>query len=138
MKQKVVHAGVHSSSYQQAARDLNELSDRAIGPKPVERQTKRMGQERLAQHDAAVAAFQERPLMEKDTVAEPGRPCPPAAMASVYGGRLQVRSTATEASASPSEWSSHGRESKVAVLETSQSEELGNNYSNHYALGLMV
>jgi len=120
VQQKVVHAGVHSSSYQQAARDLNELSDLAIGPKPVERLTKRIGQGRLDQRDAAVAAFQERPLMEKDTVAEPGRPCPPVAMASVDGGRLQVRSTATEASAS--ERSSHWRESKVAVLETYQSE----------------
>jgi hypothetical protein len=114
VQQKVVHAGVNSTSDQQAARDLLQLGDLAIAPKPVERLTRRIGRERIDQREAAVAAFRARPLREKDTVAEPGRPCPSVAMVSVDGGRRQVRSA--------SERSGHGRESKVAVLETDHSD----------------
>jgi hypothetical protein len=110
-----VHAGVNSSSYQQAARDLAELSELTVPPKQVERLTRRIGQERVDQRDAAVAAFRGRPLMEQDTVADPGRPRPPVAMVSVDGGRLQVRAPAPSGS---SERTSHWRESKVAVLES--------------------
>jgi hypothetical protein len=118
---KVVHAGVNSVSYQQASRDLAELSDLAIAPKPVERLIKRIGRERIDQRDAAVAAHERLPLMSKDAVADPKRPCPRVAMASIDGGRLQVRSSPSE-SESESERSGHWRESKVAVLETYQSE----------------
>jgi hypothetical protein len=86
-----------------------------VTPKQVERLTRRIGQERVEQRNAAVTVFQQQPLMEKGTVAEPGRPCPPVAMVSVDGGRLQVRSVAADPAA---ERSSHWRESKVAVLET--------------------
>src|SRR5947209_12333971 len=74
VQQKIVHAGVNSVSYQQASRDLAELSDLTVAPKPVERLTKRIGQERIDQRDAAIAAYERRPLMAKDGVADPGRP----------------------------------------------------------------
>ncbi len=121
VQQKIVHAGVNSVSYQQASGDLAELSDLAIAPKPVERLIRRIGRERIDQRDAAVAAHERLPLMAKDAVADPKRPCPPVAMVSVDGGRLQVRSSPS-ASASASERSGHWRESKVSVLETYQSE----------------
>jgi hypothetical protein len=114
VQQKVVHAGVHSVSYQQAARDLVELSELNIPPKQVERLTKRIGQERTAERNAAVAAYQRRPLMEKDAAADPSRPCPQVAMVSVDGGRLQIRGS----NAVSGDCSSHWRESKVAALET--------------------
>ena len=90
-----------------------------VAPKPVERLVRRIGRERIDQRDAAVAAHQRLPLMAKDVVADPKRPCPSVAMASVDGGRLQIRSDAVGAGA---EATSHWRESKVAVLETYQSE----------------
>jgi hypothetical protein len=120
VQQKVVHAGVNSVSYQQASCDLAELSDLKIAPKPVERLTRRIGQERIDQRDAAGAAHQRLPLMAKDRVADPGRSCPPVAMVSIDGGRLQVRSAPSQAS--EPERTSHWRESKVAVLETYQSD----------------
>src|SRR4051812_47870294 len=91
VQQKVVHAGVNSSSYQQASRDLVALGDLAVAPKPIERLVHRIGRERIDQRDAAVAAHACLPLMEKDAVAAPARPCPAVAMVSVDGGRLQVR-----------------------------------------------
>ena len=117
VQQKVVHAGVNSVSYEQASRDLAELADLNVKPKPVERLVKRIGRERNDQRDAAVAVHRRLPLMDKDVVADPKRSCPQVAMVSVDGGRLQIRSEPSEANQD-----SHWRESKVAVLETYQSE----------------
>jgi hypothetical protein len=117
VQQKIVHAGVNSPSYQQGARDLAELSDLKIAPKPVERLVRKIGQERIDQRDAAVAAHQGLPLMAKDVVANPTRSSPSVAMVSVDGGRLQIRSDPSE----PKQ-DSHWRESKVAVFETYQSD----------------
>jgi hypothetical protein len=146
VQQKIVYAGVASVSYQKASEHLAELSDLAVKPKPVERLVQRIGQERIDQRDAAVAAHQRLPLMAKDAIANPERPSPAVAMVSVDGGRLQVRpeplttseseaeaaseSEAEAASESASESeaeaeskrTSHWRESKVAVLETYRSE----------------
>ena len=116
VQQKIIHAGVNSSSYQQAFRDLAELSDLKVGPKPVERLVRRIGQERIAQRDEAVSAHQCLPLMARDAVADPNIPSPSVAMVSVDGGRMQIRS-----GPSGPEQSGHWRESKVAVLETYQS-----------------
>lgn len=116
MKQKIVHAGVNSLSYQQASRDLAELSDLKVRPKPVERLVRKIGQERIDQRDQAVATHARLPLMAKDVVADPKRPAPSVAMVSVDGGRMQIRSEPSEPKPD-----SHWRESKVAVLETYQS-----------------
>ena len=120
VQQKIIHAGVNSTSYQQASRDLTELSDLNIAPKPVERLVRRIGQERIDQRDAAVAAHQRLPLMSKDQVANPRGSCPSVATVSVDGGRLQIRSKPSEMSESTG--STHWGESKVAVMETYQSD----------------
>ena len=115
-----MHAGVNSPSYQQASSDLAALGDLTVAPKPIERLVKRIGRERIDGRDAAVAAHQRLPLIEKDGVADPRRPCPAVAMVSVDGGRLQLRSTPTP-TPTPTPTStptSHWRESKAAVLET--------------------
>ncbi len=117
MQQKIVHAGVNSPSYQQGARDLAELSDLNVAAKPVERLVRKIGQERIDQRDAAVAAHVRLPLMAKDVVANPKRSSPSVAMVSVDGGRLQIRSDPSE----PKQ-DGHWRESKVSVLETYQSD----------------
>jgi hypothetical protein len=114
VQQKIVHAGANGVSYQQASRDLAELSDLSVAPKPVERMVRKIGRERIDQRDAAVEAHQRLPLMSKDVVANPERPCPQVAMVSVDGGRLQIRSGPRQ--------DGHWRESKVAVLETYQSD----------------
>jgi hypothetical protein len=119
VQQKIVYAGVENTSYQQASNHLAALSDLAVEPKPVERLVKRIGQERIDQRDAAVAKHQQLPLMAKDAVANPRRPCPAVAMVSVDGGRLQVRAGPSQGA--ESERTSHWRESKVSVLETYQS-----------------
>lgn len=116
VQQKIVYAGVESTSFQQASNLLATLSDLAVKPKPVERMVKRIGEERIDQRNSAVAAHQQQPLMAKDTVANENRPSPAVAMVSVDGGRLQVRSEPP--TSEESKQTSHWRESKVAVLET--------------------
>lgn len=113
VQQKITHAGVNSSSYQQASRDLAKLADLKIAPKPVERLVHKIGQERIDQRDADTAAHDQLPLMSKDTVANPDRSSPKVAMVSIDGGRLQIRPESDK----PKQ-DSHWRESKVAVLET--------------------
>ncbi len=117
MQQKIVHAGVNSVSYQQAARDLAELSNLSVAPKPVERMVRRIGRERIDRREQAVKAHKRLPLMAKDAVANSKHSCPKVAMVSMDGCRLQIRPEPSE----PKQ-DSHWRESKVAVLETYQSE----------------
>ena len=117
VQQKIVHAGANSVSYQQASRDLAELSDLKVAPRPVEQMARKISQERIDQRDAAVKVHQRLPLMAKDVVANPKRPCPKVAMVSVDGARMQIRSKPSE----PKQ-ETHWRESKVAVLETYQSD----------------
>jgi hypothetical protein len=119
VQQKIVHAGVNSGSYQQASSDLAELADLNIKPKPIERLVQKIGQERIEQRDAAVATHQRLPLMAKDALADPKRSTPSVVMVSVDGGRMQIRSEPSEPKSE-----NHWRESKVAVLETYQSEVL--------------
>jgi hypothetical protein len=117
VQQKIVHAGANSVSYEQASRDLDELSDLKVAAKPVERMSRKIGEERIEQRDAAVKSHQRLPLMAKESVAHPKRPSPQVVMVSIDGGRLQIRPAPSE----PKQ-DSHWRESKVAVLETYQSD----------------
>jgi hypothetical protein len=109
----MVRAGVKAESFQAASEELVEQCDLNIAPKPIERLVQRIGQERIDHRDGAVAAHEMLPLMQKDGVCDPNRPCPAVAMVSVDGGRLQVRSAPSDTPPSR-----HWRESKTAVLET--------------------
>jgi len=114
VQQKIVYAGVHATSFAQAAQDLEQLADLRVGAKQVERLTEQIGRERLEQRDTAVENFRRRQLVEREGVANPGRVVPQVVMVSVDGGRLQIR----ERDEPPGTVDSHWRESKVAVLET--------------------
>jgi hypothetical protein len=118
VQQKIVYAGVATTSYEQASRHLTALAELTVEPKPVERLVQRIGQERIDQRDAAVAAHQQLPLMDKDAVADPERPSPAVAMVSVDGGRIQVRREPGAEPEPQADRTRHWRESKVAVLET--------------------
>jgi hypothetical protein len=118
VQQKIVYAGVHATSFAQAAQDLEQLADLRVGAKQVERLTEQIGRERLEQRDTAVENFRRRQLVEREGVTNPGRVVPQVVMVSVDGGRLQIR----ERDEPPGTVDSHWRESKVAVLETLASE----------------
>jgi hypothetical protein len=92
---KVVYAGSNNPSFGRAAHDLRVLAEVTVAVKQVERWTKRIGQERHEERDAATAAWLERPLMQREK--------PPAdvavaslAVVEMDGGRLQIRSPSAE------------------------------------------
>ena len=89
MLARVLYAGTHNPSFEQASQALRQLADLSVPTKQVERLTQRLGVERCAERDAAVAAYRQRPLVE--------RKAPPAAVAApdlavvqMDGGRLQI------------------------------------------------
>ena len=136
MQEKVCYAGIAGSSYEHGRDMLLKLADLSVSIKHVERLTDRIGEERVAQRDALVAAFVELPLAQKFAV--PAGVAAPAAVAVMCdGGRIQIldrqagESAATpEAASRPTAGedgfdneppkvegrSKHWREDKIAIL----------------------
>lgn len=83
-----------SGSFPLGADSLQELAERSIPVKDLERLVHRLGQERIAQRDAQTADFARRPLMEKDNC--PLCVTPNVVSVSLDGGRQQLRSDALE------------------------------------------
>ena len=88
MLEKIVYAGVVSRSYQEAGALVRRLAELPVPDKQVERLTRRIGQERVAERDADVTDFQALPLAEKFGVPTGVTP-PDLAVVMVDGGRLQ-------------------------------------------------
>jgi hypothetical protein len=136
VQQRIVFAGVAASSFAKGAELLDRLAELPIGTKQVERLSRAIGCERVAQRDRAVAAFEALPLVQKFE-APAGVAPPDLAVVKVDGGRLQIRErdggsevTAAAAAANSAEEgfdedeSSKGfwREDKVGVLLEMESE----------------
>jgi hypothetical protein len=120
---------VSNSSFEQGSQDLRKLAEIEVPPKQVERVTKRIGQERVAERDEAVAAYQAKPLVERKAVPEHVT-APEVAVVGSDGGRLQIlqRTGAgieAEAAADAEDGRStkHWREDKIGLLMTMQSVE---------------
>lgn len=87
----ILHTAVKATSFADASADLWRLAKLDVPAKQVERLVHRVGAERVAQRDAAVAAFEELPLAQKFAVPEKVV-APELAVVMVDGGRLQIRS----------------------------------------------
>ncbi len=86
---KVVYAGSQSASFAQAAKDLEALAEVKVTSKRVERWTKRVGDQRVAEVEASAAAYQQLPLPEQHT--SPADQVPHVACVQMDGGRIQIR-----------------------------------------------
>jgi hypothetical protein len=103
VQQQITYAGTVSRSFAEGSELLERLADVTVSAKQVERVTRRIGTERVAERDARVAAYQALPLVEK-FVAPAGVPPPDLAVIMADGGRLQILDrTAPPAAASPPE-----------------------------------
>ena len=136
MQQKITYAGTVSRSFAEGSELLGQLADLSVSAKQVERVTRRIGQERVAERDVEVTAYQALPLVEKFAV--PARVKPPdLAVVMVAGGRLQILDRTAppvanpppaEGAAAAEDWdeekvpSGHWREDKVGLLLTMHSE----------------
>ena len=117
MLAQVVYAGAHAPSFARAAQDLRHLAGRAIAVKQVERLTRQVGAERVAERTAEIDAWRGRPLIDKSPVPEGVAP-PELAVAEMDGGRLQIRTppaAAADAGGAAAR-SRHWREDKVGCL----------------------
>lgn len=128
LQRKIVYAGTSHPSFEQGKQSLQELAAVVVTTKLVERLTRQVGNERVAERDAAVAAFEALPLADKhQTPAEV--PSPKVAVVMVDGGRLQIRERGSNPVAEDDEplppgreRGKHWREDKAALLLTVDSE----------------
>jgi hypothetical protein len=86
---KVAYAGSQSASFVQATKDLAALAELSISRERVQRWTKRIGQERVAETEAQAAAYQQLPLPARRT--SPTDQVPQVACVTMDGGRIQIR-----------------------------------------------
>jgi hypothetical protein len=86
---KIVYAGSNNTSYQHAKGDLHQLAEIDVSDKQVRRLCKRIGDERVNERDAAVAAYLALPLVERKSAPEGVVP-PALAVVGVDGGRMQI------------------------------------------------
>lgn len=100
VQQKITYAGTVGRSFAEGSELLERLADVTVSAKQVERVTRRVGAERVAERDAAAAAYQALPLVEK--FAAPAGVTPPElAVVMADGGRLQIRDRTAPPTAAP-------------------------------------
>ena len=131
----IIYAGTKHPSFGQGSEALAELAGLTISEKQVERVTKRIGLERVAERDRDVAAYLALPLMKK--IDSPIDQTPDLAVVEMDGGRLQIldrrgttaesveneaQETDPESEADESERSGHWREDKIGVVMTMTSK----------------
>jgi hypothetical protein len=112
---KVVYAGTHASSFEQASQDLKEEAELEISAQRIMRATKRIGQERVEQRDGETEAWGQRSLPEQQS--SPRSQVPPVACVEPDGGRLQIRNRKpSEEEVKRLQRSGFWREDKVGCL----------------------
>ncbi len=120
-------ASIHSSSFAEASEQLQSLGDISLGEKRLARIAQRVGNERVAQRQQRLAAYQAQPIPQQKIV-PPGAPQGlwQNRVAVVYldGGRVQLRDERwgqprAAGEKKPNWW----REPKVAMLATMMSSE---------------
>jgi hypothetical protein len=100
VQQKIIYAGTVSRSFAEGSELLGRLAELSVSAKQVERVARRIGQERVAEREAAVAAYQALPLAEKFAVPAGGTP-PDLAVVMADGGRLQILDRTASPGADP-------------------------------------
>jgi hypothetical protein len=85
---KVVYAGTQARSFPQGARDLKELAELDVSAERVRRATERIGNERVAERDAQVAAYEALSIPQRRK-APADQPTPAVACVQMDGGRYQ-------------------------------------------------
>jgi hypothetical protein len=139
--EKIVYAGTACRSFVDASQVLKKLANIDADEKQVERLTRALGEERVAERAAAVKEFQELPLPKKFAVPKDVQP-PDLAVVMVDGGRMQIMDragaatiagTTAETTAAlavpgnedweeePADVKGHWREDKVGLLMTMES-----------------
>jgi hypothetical protein len=118
---KMIYAGSHASSFEQASADLKEEAELDISTQRIMRATKRIGQERVDEREAEVAEWEKLSLPEQQ--GSPREQVPQVACVEPDGGRIQIRDRNAEEP--PEEEVRKGRfwrETKIGCLLSMTSE----------------
>lgn len=89
MLRKVVYAGSQSASFVQATQDLEALAEVKLTRERVQRWTKRVGAERVAEVQQRAEAYAQLPLPAQQR--SPTDQVPQVACVMIDGGRIQIR-----------------------------------------------
>lgn len=116
---KVAYAGSQSASFVQASQDLFTLAEVEVSRERVQRWTKRIGQQRVAEVEALAESYGQLPLPEQRK--SPVDPIPPVACVQMDGGRIQIRDRAQETG--PGESKGYWRETLVGCCLRMASSE---------------
>ena len=120
---KVAYAGSQSASFVRATKDLAVLAELSVSRERVQRWTKRIGRERVAETEAQAAAYQELTLPARRT--SPTEQVPQVACVMADGGRIQIRARGD--AASEEDATGHWRETLVgcclSMTSTTQAED---------------
>jgi hypothetical protein len=100
VQRKITYAGTVSRSFAEGSELMQQLAELPVSAKQVERLTRRLGAERVAERDAEVAAFQALPLVKKFAVPA-AVTAPDLAVVMADGGRLQILDRTALPSADP-------------------------------------
>ena len=119
MLKKVVHAGTRSASFVEATKDLADLAELSISRERVQRWTKRIGQERVAELEQQAVCYEQLPLPERRQ--SPSDQVPQVACVQMDGGRIQIRDR--QDAASSREAKGYWRESLVGCCLSMSSAE---------------
>jgi hypothetical protein len=139
VQQQITFAGSVSRSFAEGSALLERLADRAVSAKQVERITRRIGGERVAERDVEVAAFAALPLVEKFTVPA-GVQAPDLAVVMADGGRLQIldRARRPPAEALPTAEDACPRAAAVTADETWEEEKTPSGHWREDKVGLLL
>ena len=118
---KVVRAGCRSASFVAASEELEGLAELDVSAGRVERWTKRIGDQRVAQVDTLAAAYRELPVPDRRT--SPSGQVPPVACVQMDGGRIQIRQRDASDQQEAKENQGYWRESLVGCLLSMTSDE---------------
>jgi hypothetical protein len=110
----VTYLGTKLPSFRDAYEALGVLTRAALSQKRVERQTERIGEERVAQREAEIEAWSRLPLVQRDQAPAGVKP-PALAVVLADGGRMQL-------DAENPDKKSHWHEYKAGVLQSLASE----------------
>ena len=114
MLKKVVHAGSQSASFVAATKDLIALAETHVSRERVERWTKRVGNDRVAQLASLSDSYQALPLPQRRE--SPVDQVPHVACVQMDGGRIQIRERHVFSADSEQESTGHWRETLVGCL----------------------
>jgi hypothetical protein len=89
MLRKVVYAGSQSASFRQATKDLEALAETKVSRQRVQRWSKRVGEERVAEVGRQAESYQALPLPQRQK--SPTDQVPQVACVMMDGGRIQIR-----------------------------------------------